>query len=133
MASCLRYRHQEAHGLAQDRLQDAAAKIKAANAKCFIHYDTKQIEEDLDGIKKKVERLVIVLSSPALDRPVLLIAFPLEDGKGETMADAVWEMLNMLGLLECIGGIVADTTASNFGAWRGSITILQVNPALRVS
>ena len=39
--------------------------------------------------------------------------------------------LNMLGLLEYIGGIIADTTASNFGAWRGSITILQVNLALQ--
>ena len=75
--------------------------------------------------KKVVERLVVVVSSPVLERDVLLCAFPLESGTGEAMADAVYSILCSADLQDHVGGIVADTTASNFGPYRGSITILQ--------
>ena len=125
LASCLRYRHSKTTGIAQDRLEAVAKKIKDTDSKLFLHYDTKIIEEDLDGTRKMVDRLAVVISSPCLDRDVLVCAFPLESGTGEAQADAVWTILVAVGLEDNVGGIVADTTASNFGQYRGSIVILQ--------
>ena len=107
--------------------QKLPKKIKEANSKVFVHYDTKLIEEDIDGVRKVVDRLVVSVSSPVLERPVLLCAFPLESGTGEAMADAIWAILTSsdLELQNHVGAIVADTTASNFGKYRGSIAILQ--------
>ena len=127
VSSCLRYRHQATHAIADERMLDIATQVKEADGKIFVHYDTKQIEEDLDGVRQVTERLVVSVSSPVLERPALLCAFPLESGTGEAMADAVWTILTSPGLQlqDCVAGIVADTTASNFGQYRGSITILQ--------
>ena len=93
----------------------------------FLHYNTKQIEQDLEGVREQVERLVVSISSPVLERPALLCAFPLDSGTGEAMADAVWAIVTSPGLQlqDCVASIVADTTASNFGQYRGSIAILQ--------
>ena len=71
--------------------------------------------------------MTVVISSPCLERDVLLCAFPLESGTGEAQADAVFTILVATGLQDHVGGIVADTTASNFGQYRGSIIILQVH------
>ena len=127
VSSCLKFRRQATHSIAEERMFDIATKVKEASGKIFVHYDTKQIEEDLEGVRQQVERLVVSVSSPVLERPVLLCAFPLESGTGEAMADAVWAILTSPGLQlqDCVAGIVADTTASNFGQYRGSIAILQ--------
>ena len=60
-----------------------------------------------------VDCLAVVIFSPCLDRYVLLCAFPLESSTGESHADAVWTILVAVGLQDNVGGIVADTTASN--------------------
>ena len=127
LASALRYCHRATSCIAEDRMAEVAKKVTSSQEKIFIHFDTKIIEEDLEGEKQKIERLVIAISSPALEREVLLCAFPLESGTGEAMADAVWAVLTSpaLKLQNHVGGIVADTTASNFGKYSGSITILQ--------
>ena len=93
--------------------------------KVFLHYDTKIIEEDLEGVRQMVDRPAVVISSPCLERDVLLCACPLESGTGEAQPDAVYSIIVAAGLQDRIGGIVADTTASNFGQYRGSIIILQ--------
>ena len=127
VSSCLKYRHQATNAIADRRIFEVAKQIKEANGKVFLHYDTKQIEEDLEGVRQLTERLVVSVSSPVLERPALLCAFPLESGTVEAMADAVWAILTSPGLQlqDCVAGIVADTTASNFGQYRGSIAILQ--------
>ena len=128
LASTLRYRRRATSCIAEERLEEVAHKVINNNAKILIHYDTKIIEEDLEGVKTKTERLVIAMSSSVLDREVLLCALPMESGTGEAMADAVWTVLTStnLQLQNHVAGIVADTTASNFGKYSGSITILQV-------
>ena len=74
---------------------------------------------------ESVERLVIAVSSPVLERDQLLTAFPLETGTGEAMAEAVFDILVSLDLHEYVMAIVADTTATNFGQYRGAIALLQ--------
>ena len=127
VSSCLKYRHQATNAIADRRIFEVAKQIKEANGKIFLHYDTKQIEEDLEVVRQLTERLVVSVSSPVLERPALNCAFPLESGTVEAMADAVWAILTSPGLQlqDCVAGIVADTTASNFGQYRGSIAILQ--------
>ena len=127
VSSCLRFRHQATHVIAESRMSEIATKVKEADGKIFLHYDTKLIEEDLEGVRQVVDRLVVSVSSPVLERPALLCAFPLDSGTGEAMADAVWAILTSseLQLQSYVAGIVADTTASNFGQYRGSIAILQ--------
>ena len=119
VSSCLRYRHQATHVIADERMLEVARRIKEADSKIFLHYDTKLIEEDIDGVRQVVDRLVVSISSPVLDRPALLCAFPLETGTGEAMADAVWAIVTSgeLQLQNHVAGIVADTTASNFGRY----------------
>ena len=125
LTSCFRYRRDEASAVAQDRLESVAAIVIQNSSKIFVPYDTKQIEEDIGGEKKLVERLAVVVSSPVLERDVLLCAFAFDSGTGEAMADAVYAILCSVELQDHVGGIVADTTASNFGPYRGSIVILQ--------
>ena len=66
LTSCFRYRRDEASAVAQDRLESVAAIVIQNSSKIFVHYDTKQIEEDIGGEKKLVERLAVVVSSPVL-------------------------------------------------------------------
>ena len=83
LSSALRYRHRATRGIAEDRLTEVAQKVIDSKAKILIHYDTKIIEEDLEGEVQKIERLVVAISSSALEREVLLCAFPLESGTGD--------------------------------------------------
>ena len=126
LSSALRSRHSATAFVAGNRIEDVVNKVNDSDSKVFLHYDTKIIEEDLEGVRQMVDRLAIVISSPCLERDVLLCAYPLESGTGEAQADAVYSILVAAGLQDRVGGIVADTTASNFGQYRGSIIILQV-------
>ena len=45
---------------------------------------------------------------------------------GEDIAKAIFMTLAEYHLEERVFGALADTMASNFGQWRGAITILQV-------
>ena len=127
LSSALRSRHRATHAIAQERVAEVAQKVKDSDSKIFLHYDTKINEQNLDGVRENVDRLAVVISSPCLERDVLLCAFPLESGTGEAQADAVFTILVATGLQDHVGGIGADTTASNFGQYRGSIIILQVH------
>ena len=68
----------------------------------------------------------MIVSSPVLENDQLLCAFPLESGTGEAMAEAIYGMLVSAGLEQHVMGLVADTTATNFGPYSGAIVILQV-------
>ena len=49
LASCIRYRHSKTSGIAQDRFEAVAKKIKDSGSKFCLRYETKIIEEDLKG------------------------------------------------------------------------------------
>lgn len=54
-------------------------------------------------------------------KPSQSIDFP-----GEAIAEAIFMTLVEFSMEGKVLGILADTTAPNFGQWRGAITILQV-------
>ena len=125
VASALRHRRSQERQVANEVLEKLSETVKEERSKIFLHFDTKQIKQDIGGEVKIVERLVIAVSSPVAERDQLLTAFPLEAGTGEAMAEAVYDILVSLDLHEYVMGIVADTTATNFGQYRGAIVVLQ--------
>ena len=127
LASAFRYRRQQAGQVADQALQNAAQEVIEKNSKIFVHFDTKLMEQDFDGVLQTVERLAVIVSSPVLENDQLLCAFPLESGTGEAMAEAIYGMLMTAGLEQHVMGLVADTTATNFGPYNGAIVILQVH------
>ena len=125
LSSALRYRRQQAGRVADQALQKAAQEVIKKNSKVFVHFDTKLIEQDVEGVVQIVERLAILVSSPILEKDQLLCAFPLESGTGEAMAEAIYGTLVSVGLEMHVMGLVADTTATNFGPYNGALVILQ--------
>ena len=45
-------------------------------------FDGKELEEDIGGEVKKVERLVVLINSPVMDHSQLLCAIPMENKTG---------------------------------------------------
>ena len=126
LASAFRYRRSQESELASDAVDGLAEDVKLAKDKVFVMFDGKHLKQDMDGEKNNVERLVIRLYCPALQREQLLGAFPVEDSSGFTMAEAVFGELVVVDLHDSVMGIITDTTASNFGPYSGAIKILQV-------
>ena len=74
---------------------------------------------------KKEERLAIALSCPN-EVPGQFLASPVvSDGKGITMAKAVFEIGTEYGLISQMEAMVFDTTASNTGIYKGSGSIFE--------
>ena len=48
----------------------------------YVLFDGKELEEDIGGEVKKVERLVVLINSPAMDHSQLLCAVPMENKTG---------------------------------------------------
>ena len=45
-------------------------------------FDGKELEEDIGGELRKVERLVVLINSPAMEHSQLLCAIPMENKSG---------------------------------------------------
>ena len=45
-------------------------------------FDGKELEEDIGGEVRKVERLVVLINSPAMEHSQLLCAIPMENKTG---------------------------------------------------
>ena len=130
LSSAFKYRRSQESDLTSEALDSFATEVKKKNAKVFVKFDGKKMKQDIDGEKSIVERLAIKLYSPALQQEQLLGAFPLDSGTGEAMAEAIYGELLAVDLHDHVMGIMADTTASNFGMYRGAIKILQVSCCL---
>lgn len=48
----------------------------------YVLFDGKELEEDIGGEVKKVERLVVLINSPVMDHSQLLCAIPMENKTG---------------------------------------------------
>lgn len=73
--------------------------------------------------KEKGERLAIVLTSENGDK---LLRIPMiEDGTGESVAEAVFNALNQCKIYDLVEMICFDTTAVNTGSKRGAATLLE--------
>ena len=90
----------------------------------------------MDGIKEKKTRMVILLFSPAMALwEQLLCVLPMEEKTGAPIADSMFFTLVEHGLENSVMGIVAETTAANFGQYSGAVTLLEdliTNPVLPV-
>lgn len=86
-----------------------------------IHWDGKMLE-DITG-HETVDRLPILVSGKGVDQ--LLAVAKLPDGKGETMASAIFESILSWRLSEKIKCMCFDTTASNTGRINGACILLE--------
>lgn len=86
-----------------------------------VHWDGKMLE-DITG-HEIVDRLPILVSGKGVDQ---LLAVPkLPDGKGETMASAIFETILSWNLYDKIKCMCFDTTASNTGRINGACVLLE--------
>lgn len=86
-----------------------------------LHWDGKLL---FDLVKHEmVDRLPVVVTNGEVEK---LLGVPsLENGKGLTQANAIYDVLEDWGLLETVKALCCDTTASNLGNKNGSATLLE--------
>ena len=88
----------------------------------IVHCDGKIIQL-MSG--KTQDRLAVCISIPN-ENPVQFLASPeIASGSGKNMADAVLKILEEMHLLDQVQAVVFDTTASNSGEWKGSVTFFE--------
>ena len=88
-----------------------------------LHWDGKIIQL-MDG--KTEDRLAIAVSSPCNLSGQFIASPAIAEGTGDTMAKCIFKIMNDFELIESVGALVFDTTASNTGQWRGSATLFEV-------
>lgn len=87
----------------------------------ILHWDGKLMSDLLK--RKMVERLPVVVTNGEVEK---LLGVPaLENSKGITQANAVYDVLEDWGLLETVQAFCCDTTASNLGCKNGSAILLE--------
>ena len=128
LANTWRKRRQHAAHMASDTLEESVKEIKEDGAKVFVHFDEVEVTQDMEGKKEKKTRLVILISSPAMTKnEQLLCALPMDERMGAAIAETIYMILVEHDLQNSIMGIVADTTAANYGRYNGAVTLLQVH------
>ena len=85
-----------------------------------LHWDGKIIQPS--GRQNRGDRLAIAVSSPCNLSGQFIASPAIAEGTGDTMAKCVFKIMNDFELIESVGALVLDTTASNTGQWRGSAT-----------
>ena len=88
-----------------------------------LHWDGKIIQL-MDG--KTEDRLAIAVSSFCNLSGQFIASPAIAEGTGDTMAKCVFKIMNDFELIESVGALVFDTTASNTGQWRGSARLFEV-------
>ena len=74
---------------------------------------------------KTQDRLAVCISIPN-ENPGQFLASPeIVSRSGKNMADAVFKILEEMHLLDQVQAVVFDTTASNSGQWKGSVTLFE--------
>ena len=87
----------------------------------IVHWDGKIIPDSITC--KRIDRLPIIVSSDECEKIIDVPA--LEDGKGVTIAKAVYKALYDWGLTDSIKALCCDTTAANLGCLNGAAVILE--------
>ena len=114
------------------RQQKAAATKKASEIRLnlkksidkfiIVHWDGKIIQL-MSG--KTQDRLAVCISIPNETPGQFLASSEIASGSGKNMADAVSKILEEIHLLDQVQAVVFDTTASNSGQWKGSVTLFE--------
>ena len=97
-------------------------KTESCNVFLVLHWDGKIIQL-LSG--ETEDRLAIALSAPNVIPGQFLASPVIPAGTGLCMSNAVHELTAEYGLRDKVRAVVFDTTASNTGCWRGSVTIFE--------
>ena len=84
-----------------------------------VHFDGKIIQL-MSG--KTEDRLAICISIPNENSGQFLASPMIASGTGKNMADVVLKVLDDMELTSQVQAVVFDTTASNSGQWKGSVT-----------
>ena len=87
-----------------------------------FHWDGKIIQL-LSGVTE--DRLAVAISSRQRISAQFLASPVIPDGRGISMANAVFELANEFELVIKVAAMVFDTTASNTGCWKGSVTLFE--------
>ena len=88
----------------------------------IVHWDGKIIQL-MSG--KTQDRLAVCISIPN-ENPGQFLASPeIASGSGKNTADVGLKILEEMHLLDQIQAVVFDTTASNSGQWKGSVTLFE--------
>jgi hypothetical protein len=103
-----------------DHAQNVKEQFKGS-ASLVVHWDGKLLP-DLCG-KELVDRLPVIVSGVGVNQ---LLGVPkLGSGTGEAQASAVAQLLSEWGLVDRVGGMCFDTTASNTGRRNGACVLLE--------
>lgn len=85
-----------------------------------LHWDGKILKTS-SGQNK--ERLPVVLSCGQIEK---ILAIPvLDDGTGQSQADAMFDAIIDWGIPDCIEALCCDTTAANLGSKKGAAVLLE--------
>ena len=87
-----------------------------------LHWDGKIIQLMTGDTE---DRLAIVMSSPGKIQGQFLASPVISDGTGRALANTVYRVVSQFELLDDVQAFVFDTTASNTGCWRGSVTMFE--------
>jgi len=112
--------------LAEDIKTSFQEFINAEEPPLIVHWDGKLLPDLTgEGEGNLVDRLPIIVSSPALEKEKLLGMPKLPAGTGAAMATKVEEVLGEWGIKEKVVGMSFDTTASNTGIHTGCCRLLE--------
>ncbi|KAG0714702.1 hypothetical protein GWK47_001511 [Chionoecetes opilio] len=112
--------------LAEDIKTSFQEFINAEEPPLIVHWDGKLLPDLTgEGEGNLVDRLPIIVSSPALEKEKLLGMPKLPAGTGAAMATKVVEALGEWGIKEKVVCMSFDTTASNTGIHTGCCRLLE--------
>ena len=83
LATAWRHRRSEAEEVAAQEIASFLEAVEESGTKILVQFDEKEIEEDIAGKVVKKSRLVVVFSSPWLQREQLMYAIPLHGKTGK--------------------------------------------------
>ena len=83
LATAWRHRRCQAEEVAAQEIASFVEAVEESHTKVLVQFDEKEIEEDLDGKVVKTSRLLVVFSSPWLQKEQLMSAIPLHGKTGK--------------------------------------------------
>nr|XP_047138573.1 uncharacterized protein LOC124814698 isoform X1 [Hydra vulgaris] len=109
---------------AKDTAEIAKLDIKKAVEKsrypCIIHFDGKALFEINQGKRLKNERLAVLVNIEGVSHLLGVPALP--SPSGENMYIGIMKILEEYDLISKVCGVCFDTTSSNTGSKKGSLT-----------
>lgn len=117
----------------QETLTKFQEEATAGNWPLFVHLDTKELTDSIGprgaGVSQKKERLAVVLTSP-MTSPTFqgeqFVSAPgIQSSSGRHQADAAYDDIENLGVIDLLDGAHYDTTASNSSPAVGTVALLE--------